>query len=178
MGIGMTLKSILRNRKMTIKQLSESSGISINTLYSITKRDSERVDEIILQRIADTLGVPIYELTGIWHELNKYKVVLKNYDEFSSKELTEVQRILEEGPSEDYGSLSNKDKIEFWKFFIDRALDDLNDNGMQKVAEYSLDLSKIPKYRRQPPAEVPPASPKDADTPAAQDAAEGAEEGE
>ena len=57
MGVGLRLKEILRNRKMSIKQLSEKSGISINTLYSITKRDSENIDPVIMRRIADTLGI-------------------------------------------------------------------------------------------------------------------------
>lgn len=58
MGIGLRIKKILRNRHMTIKELSEKSTVSLNTLYSITKRDSERVDSIILQRIALALEVP------------------------------------------------------------------------------------------------------------------------
>lgn len=64
MGVGIRLKEILRSKKMTIKQLSEISGISANTVYSITKRDSERVDPIVLQSIADALGVPVSQLTG------------------------------------------------------------------------------------------------------------------
>lgn len=57
MGIGMRIKEALRDRNMTIKQLAEESGISINTLYSITKRDSERVDSLLLQKIASVLQV-------------------------------------------------------------------------------------------------------------------------
>ena len=64
MGVGIALKQILRDKKMTIKQLAESSGISVNTLYSITKRDSERVDDIILQRIASVLNVSVDRLLG------------------------------------------------------------------------------------------------------------------
>lgn len=64
MGVGMTLKRILRDKKMTIKQLAESSGISVNTLYSITRRDSERVDGVILQAIAAALDVPVDYLLG------------------------------------------------------------------------------------------------------------------
>ena len=62
MGVGIRIKQILRERKMTIKQLSEISGVSVNTLYSITKRDSSRVDPVIMQKIADALLVPIQSL--------------------------------------------------------------------------------------------------------------------
>lgn len=64
MGFGLHLKEILRERGMTIKQLSEDSGISVNTLYSITKRDSLRVDPVILKKIAQTLGLSVTELIG------------------------------------------------------------------------------------------------------------------
>lgn len=64
MGVGQELKKILRDKKISIKQLSEESGISINTLYSITKRDSVRVDAVVLQQIASTLGVSISDLMG------------------------------------------------------------------------------------------------------------------
>lgn len=64
MGVGIQLKMILRNKKMTIKQLSERTAVPLNTLYSITKRDSERVDPVILQAIAAALGVPTSALYG------------------------------------------------------------------------------------------------------------------
>lgn len=57
MGVGYQLKSILRDKKMTIKQLSELSKIPLNTLYSITKRDSEHIDPVTLRRIAEVLEV-------------------------------------------------------------------------------------------------------------------------
>lgn len=57
MGVGIRLKEVLRKRGMTIKQLSELSGVPVNTLYSITKRDSNRVDVLILNRIAEVLNI-------------------------------------------------------------------------------------------------------------------------
>ncbi|MBS6937162.1 MAG: helix-turn-helix transcriptional regulator [Clostridium sp.] len=58
MGVGVRIKTILREKKMTIKELSQKTGISLNTLYSITKRDSNRADAVILQRIANTVELP------------------------------------------------------------------------------------------------------------------------
>ena len=40
MGLGLKLKELLKERNMTIKELSALSGVSLNTLYSITKRDN------------------------------------------------------------------------------------------------------------------------------------------
>lgn len=57
MGVGLRLKIALREKKMTIKELSALSGVSLNTLYSITKRDTENVDDIILSCISSTLDL-------------------------------------------------------------------------------------------------------------------------
>lgn len=62
MGFGITLKTILRERGMTIKRLAELSGVPLNTLYSITKRDSERIDPVILRQIASALEIDPYSL--------------------------------------------------------------------------------------------------------------------
>lgn len=63
MGTGFMLKEMLREKGMTIKALSQQSGISLNTLYSITKRDSDNVDPVIIRKIANALGCLPGELT-------------------------------------------------------------------------------------------------------------------
>ncbi|MDL2294065.1 helix-turn-helix domain-containing protein [Ruminococcaceae bacterium OttesenSCG-928-D13] len=65
MGVGSNIKAVLKEKNMSIKELSKITGISLNTLYSITKRDSTRVDTEILVKIKDALGVSGgYLLTG------------------------------------------------------------------------------------------------------------------
>lgn len=62
MGTGAIIKAILKEQKKTIKQLAADSGVSLNTLYSITKRDSSAVTYPILNKIATALGVPTENL--------------------------------------------------------------------------------------------------------------------
>ena len=62
MGVGIQLKTILRGKGLTIKELSRQSGVSLNTLYSITKRDSDRIDPVIRKQLAQALSVPEYLL--------------------------------------------------------------------------------------------------------------------
>ena len=64
MGVGLRLKEILRDRGITIKELADHARVPANTLYSITRRDSERVDSVVLARIARALDVSIGTLTG------------------------------------------------------------------------------------------------------------------
>lgn len=59
MGLGKRLKNILNEKNMTIQRLSEITGISANTLYTITKRDNKSIRAENLQKIADALGVDI-----------------------------------------------------------------------------------------------------------------------
>ncbi len=57
MGVGTKIKAILKEQKKTIKQLAEESGVPLNTLYSITKRDSKVVSDPVLEKISNALGV-------------------------------------------------------------------------------------------------------------------------
>ena len=42
---------------MTIKKLSDETGVSVHTLYSITKRDSDRISPLILDKIDSVLDI-------------------------------------------------------------------------------------------------------------------------
>lgn len=65
MGVGTRLKKILDEKEVTIKELSLMSGVSINTLYGITKRDNETIKMDILYPIAESLGIPPQYLLGL-----------------------------------------------------------------------------------------------------------------
>lgn len=62
MGFGNKLKEVLKKKGITIKELSELSGISINTLYSITKRDTQIPDREIVDKIVAALNINKSEL--------------------------------------------------------------------------------------------------------------------
>lgn len=62
MGFGNRLKEILKKKGITIKQLSEMTNISVNTLYSITKRDTNMPDSEIIDKIANALEIDKQEL--------------------------------------------------------------------------------------------------------------------
>lgn len=56
--IGSTLKQLLAQRDMNVSELARRSGVSVQTLYSIIKRDSARVDPELIERLCRTLDVP------------------------------------------------------------------------------------------------------------------------
>lgn len=85
MGVGLRLKTILRDKKMTIKELAEISGVSVNTLYSITKRDSERIDHVILLKLAEVLNVTPQTLSGYDVVESMDVEFIKKHPDFSPK---------------------------------------------------------------------------------------------
>lgn len=65
--IGTTLKRFLQERGMNVNELSRRTEISPQTLYSIIKRDSMKIDFDMLLKICEGLDVPVevfYESCG------------------------------------------------------------------------------------------------------------------
>ena len=118
MGVGFRLKELLRMKGMTIKQLSEKTGISLNTLYSITKRDSERVDSILLYRIAAALDCAVVDLL----EDTDWGVV-------DTDVLTDI--IFDD-------ALIDK---------VTNGMKHMNHQGREKVLERVNELLEVPKYK-------------------------------
>lgn len=57
MGAGTRLKEALKTKNCTIKQLADMAGIPLNTLYSITKRDSETISLPVAIQISQALDI-------------------------------------------------------------------------------------------------------------------------
>lgn len=65
MSFGSRLSAYLKKRGITVTELAQMTGINRNTLYSIIRRDTLKVDPGILQKIAEALGVSLMELSGL-----------------------------------------------------------------------------------------------------------------
>ncbi len=94
MGFGVTLKKVLKQRGMSIKELSELSGISINTLYSITKRDTQVPDNEIVEKIAAVLEIDKEQLV-YQHDKDNLKQDLANIKDIEDKYRRKLCEIIE-----------------------------------------------------------------------------------
>ena len=121
MGVGLRLKECLRENHMTIKELAEISGISKNTLYAITKRDPQKVDNFTIGVIARILDVPPTRLL---------------FDPLPSDLQPLYNQIKEE---------KEREKL------LNAAFKNLNEIGQQKAVEQVSDLAKIPDYQKPNP---------------------------
>lgn len=122
MGVGKNIKRILAEKEMSIKELHEISGISLNTLYSITKRDSTSINPEILANIATALNVTNFDLTVDVEQLR-----------------SDVR--LQEEVQNAFG----KSAVDLLNNF-----DQLNPEGQRKASEYVSDLTEQPKYKKEP----------------------------
>ena len=64
MGIGSRINALIREKGTRPGTLAREAGVSKNTVYSIIKRDNDKVDPAILARLARVLGVPVSALYG------------------------------------------------------------------------------------------------------------------
>ncbi len=158
-GYGLTIGERIRQARnekgLTQKQLGSISGTSEITIrqYELGKRQP-RIEQ--LQRIASALDVDVNWL------MNGY--TLEQRDQVWKEK---VSRRFEEADA--------------WKKGKDRlnvAFDSLNTSGQQEAVKRVEELTEVPRYRRQDTQQTTLNSNEGKDTPAAQDAPEGAEEGE
>lgn len=103
---------------MKISQLAEISGVKINTLYSITKRDSVNVNSEVLTAIATALDISPFDLTVDVEQLRSD---------------VKLQEEIEKAFGENGLELLN-----------DYSL--LNSAGKSKANDYVADLVTHPKY--------------------------------
>lgn len=74
MKTGSAIKSLLAIRGLTIKELAEKAGISVNTLYSITKRDTVNIYSDNLQKILKALECSVSDFVVAASEDDQYPV--------------------------------------------------------------------------------------------------------
>lgn len=63
MGFGKNLELSLKEHNISVAELSRRTNISVQTLYSIIRRDSNRVNMDLLRKIEDAIGDPEYSLS-------------------------------------------------------------------------------------------------------------------
>lgn len=63
MGMGQYIKSLAKEKGITLQQLAEAANVSPNTVYGIIRRDSETVSSKIAAKLAPALDIPVHYLT-------------------------------------------------------------------------------------------------------------------
>ena len=152
MDVDSRIDAILKEKKMSRRQLAIAAGIPESTLAASFSRRSEKFSPKYLLRIAQVLGVSIIDLDPnmgalknieevaeinrdrIKDQLNYLAYVALIHDEFIKKGLLDGLR---DGPEKEglYELLS--------------LAASLNQDGLNKLIGYALDIIKIYEYRHE-----------------------------
>lgn len=62
MGIGKNVKALAKSRKLSLVELSEKSGVPVNTIYTLTQVDPKNATSRTLDKLAKALEVNIETL--------------------------------------------------------------------------------------------------------------------
>lgn len=158
MGMGQVLKQLLNDQNMTIKELSEITGISKNTLYAITKRDSLHVRTETIEKISKALGVPVAKLLD-WNSEGKMSEIDRiAYQTARSRDIPiEIQNapVYTDEVIDRLVSAIHKDNPSLYRTAPDSLLmqhyNALNPTGKAEAVKRVEELTHIEKYTTKEP---------------------------
>lgn len=82
MGLGKRIAEVLKEKGITVSELSKRTDIPATTLYSLIKRDSNSFNAINIAKISEALEIPMFSLLG-WQsedEMNYYAEKLEDFE--------------------------------------------------------------------------------------------------
>lgn len=151
MGIGSNISKFAIQKGYSIRQLALAAGVPYTTLYSIVKRDSNRIDNETISKISAALGISVNLLLG-------------EYENMQNMAITQSKRILNsDDPRTDKAAkiavyyFENSLKEKGYTFSLEEEtviffLSKLNSSGQKKAIERIEELTEIPKYQLKPEA--------------------------
>lgn len=188
----------LGKRQPRIEQLQRIADALNISAYDLIENAGDTFDPLLP---ASWRGMGLEDTVFDENALRFFLEQLIHYEEFAPEKYEKLKKIMyllafSSGLGEilyDYGSIYDDKEVDAGFEYqrqqektpgnhLIEIFDTLNDDGQQKAIERVEELTEIPRYRRQEPAQPPAQKTIDStegkDTPAAQDAPEGAEEGE
>lgn len=127
MGYGKVLKTYVAQNNMTLQEFSKISTIPVNTLYSITKRDPNRIS--VHNELMFVHGMRLESLNELWDLYEKANNEKPQHDTLQS------------------GSP--------FKLRVCDLMDQLNQAGQRVAVDRIQELTEIPKYQLMNGHEIP-----------------------
>lgn len=132
---GERLQKAINKRGLTVAQVSRKTGISSNTLYSMIRRKSAKIDPKIIEKICDNTDITIYDLVD-----DPHIIALASW----GAEPTETKQILADYISQLAANDQPDDDATLQE--IEIIYSTLNDLGKSVAYERISELAEIPRY--------------------------------
>lgn len=175
MDYGANIKAARKAAGLTQKQLADRLGISFVNISQL--ENNQRTPSLVtLQRLADALGLHIFDLIGIGKRIEQIEFETEGIENLDGSPMTperiaEVKEFLSKNPREIYSNASDKVKKIFWNTLVEdgalselrllsnreriyAALEQMNEEGQRRVADYAEDI--LPRYRTETTPQPPP----------------------
>lgn len=140
MTTGKKIGELAKKKGINLHKLAEQAEISYNTLYSIVKRKSSKVDMETVRKIALALDVHPIEIMGD----ESLTIMEYSMDLFERMQVSEV---INDAVRARKDSIDRFTHNELGLIIID-LFDHLNHEGRSKAIDYMHDLSDNPKYQQ------------------------------
>ena len=126
MTFGENLETILEEKGLNMHKLAEISGVSYNTIYSLVKRNSNKVSYSVLSKLAYALNLKPHDL--LTDEEDTLRAALREYNDVLKKE---------------------KQKIDRREKAVMTAFRKLNEDGQDVAIDRVKELTEIPRYQKE-----------------------------
>lgn len=145
MTFGEKIKIIREKKNMTQSDLASKMSVSQQAIAKYEKI-IEQPKLATIRKIANALDVKLYELVIDWSQFSpeELKEDFTNIDgKFYGKEASseEQQKFMER-------LFNSKNEASDKRKDLNQKIDQLNDDGIQKMSDYADDIIKIPEYRK------------------------------
>ena len=139
MGIGIRLKEILHQKKMTVAELSRASNVSPQSIYAIIKRDNKTIQPEIAAAICKAIEIPVTQLMSLEDFATSIAAVeIKNqqlnYDNEERHELLIYY----------YDLLQRTGRDALMDILSDLRV--LNNKGLREAVKRVSELAELPQY--------------------------------
>lgn len=152
MGYGSKLREILQKQNLTVKELSDKTGIPATTLYSLINRDSSKIDTDTLIKICDVLDTDDAYILLENSSGNKYlyNFLLKYYSSLIHNNLANENINITSDDSNLYNQL-----LQYFKENINTSKIDLSYLSKDDIQELQNYADYLRYKRNQPPKTKP-----------------------
>lgn len=148
MTIGQRIGELAKKKNINLHKLADKAEIPYNTLYSIVRRNSNKIDPSTVRKIADALNVPMSEIWAgkkgnFLFDDAVADIILRFKETIIFASQGEIRSF--------YGSVNENDITAQQIEHVVNCINDLNQKGQQEAIKRVEELTKLAEYQRTAP---------------------------